>query len=315
MNISKFLLFLFVVVSLMVLPIEAQQPRIEIHWFVGSEQSYQTNAYWIESKDGIVLIDSLMLKKDANQLATVMKTTGKPLVAIILTHPHVDHFGGTRVIVDAFGGKVPVIATKATAQSVKKVHENAIATWAKALGDSYEQDVFVPNQLIKSGEIIELAGMRLKIQDYGAMESDNNSIIEFMDIKVLFTGDATVSHAPFYVGEGHSTNAIEQLEKLAKDFAPNTIVYSGHNEPNRLAYVVKENINQIKFMQNEVKTALSDPKNLDKDGQLNKEAKVKIVTNIAKHFDQEGLTAYGLNQLILASLNLPGLEQEFVKDK
>lgn len=293
------------------LSVQGQQPAaIEVHRFVAPGESYEANAFWLESQTGIVLIDTLMLKKDANQLAATMKTTGKPLAAIILTHPHLDHFGGCRTIVEAFGGKVPVIATRATADSVKKVHNEALATWAKGLGDRYEQNVFVPNQIVTPGDIIELAGIRLIIRDYGAMESDNNSIVEAIDLKALFTGDATVNHAPYYVGEGHSANAIQQLKKLAEDYPAHTLVYSGHNEPGKLGFIAKQNIAQIEFMRDQVQKVRAEPKNLDADGRLTKEATIKIVRAIVERFEQEGLSAYGLNLSVLASLNLPGIEQE-----
>lgn len=310
------LLLALVVIFVMGSVAQGQQPpAVEVHRFVATGESFEANAFWLESKTGLVLIDSLMLKNDAAQLAAAMKTTGKPLAGIILTHPHLDHFGGCRTVVEAFGGKVPVIATKATADSVKKVHDEALATWAKRFGDRYEPNVFVPNQIVKTNEPIELAGIRLIIHDYGAMESDNNSIIEAVDLKALFTGDATVNHAPYYVGEGHSANALRQLKKLATDFPPDTTVYSGHNEPGKLGFIVKQNLAQIEFMQDQVQKALAEPKNLGPNGRLTREAQVKIVRAIAERFEQEGLGAYGLNLMIIASFNLPGLEQELLANK
>lgn len=289
-----------------------QQPPFEIHRFVAPGLSYEANAFWVETKTGLILIDGLMLKRDAAQLVAAMKTVNKPLAGIVLTHPHLDHFGGIRTIVEAYGGKVPVYATKPTANAVKKVHDAALATWAKGLGDLYEHNVFVPDHILGSGDDLELAGIRLKLHDYGVMESDDNTVIEIVGAGTIFTGDATVNHATYYVGEGHSTVALQQLKKLAKDFPANTTVYSGHNEAGSLGFVVQQNIEQIEFMRDMVTKAMSDPKNLGADGKLNDKARAETAAAIAQHFEHQGLGSYGLGQIVIAHLNIPGIEGEIV---
>lgn len=69
----------------------------------------------VEGKTGWIIIDPLLTAEMAKAtLEFAMEKLGrKPVVAVIFTHSHVDHFGGVRGVVDEAdvrSGKVPVIA-------------------------------------------------------------------------------------------------------------------------------------------------------------------------------------------------------------
>ncbi|PSO61063.1 MAG: hypothetical protein BRC59_11425 [Cyanobacteria bacterium SW_4_48_29] len=45
--------------------------------------------------------------------------TDKPILGILLTHPHTDHYGGLPVFVEAAGGDIPIYAAQATAEDIR----------------------------------------------------------------------------------------------------------------------------------------------------------------------------------------------------
>jgi len=51
-------------------------------------ESFFVNSFWIESEKGLILIDAQALTSNAKKLAALMKTSGKPLKGVIITHPH-----------------------------------------------------------------------------------------------------------------------------------------------------------------------------------------------------------------------------------
>lgn len=282
-------------------------PPIVVHRYAAVSQSFHENAYWLESADGLVLIDALLLKSDARLLAATMKATGKPLKGIFLTHPHLDHFGGIRTIVSAFPG-TPVYATQATAEGVMPMHEQASkAPWVKALGDNYDAAPYVPETIVAPGATLTLAGMRFTFHDVGAMEASNNTVIVCEDLKAAFTGDATVSNAPFYVGEGRSQKAIDVLASLPAKLPGVGLAYSGHYEPAPLAAVVDANISAVRFYRDVVAMALATPawRQGNRLSQAGREAAARL---IADRF--AGQPAYGLGQLAIAQMNVAALEAE-----
>ncbi|MCB1049686.1 MAG: MBL fold metallo-hydrolase [Acidobacteria bacterium] len=298
---------------LMITSLAYSQETIKVHRFVGGLESYESNAFWLEGPQHLVLIDSLMLKADAEQLVAAMKTAKKPLAGIIITHPHLDHFGGIRTVLAGFGS-VPVIATQATASAMPIIHEQALSSWAKALGDRYETNLFVPNQLTKSGETLEIGGLKFRIHDYGPMESENNSVVENLDLKVLFTGDATVAHAPYYVGEGHIDGAQAGLERLTRDFPPEMLCFSGHYAPLPLGQLVKMNLAEIHSAVQLVEDHLHQQQ-VTKNEDLTRELQLEMVERIQNLYDARTTFSYGLSNRTMAMINLPGLIQWVMNQK
>jgi alkyl sulfatase BDS1-like metallo-beta-lactamase superfamily hydrolase len=104
--------------------------------FKVTDRVYQVRGYdlsnmsVIEGDTGRILVDPLTSVETAKKaLVLVNRTLGeRPLVAIILTHSHIDHFGGIKGVTsaeDVQSGKVRVIAPKDFL--VEAVSENVIA--------------------------------------------------------------------------------------------------------------------------------------------------------------------------------------------
>lgn len=283
---------------------------IQVHTHTAGPLAYDGNAFWLESDSGLVLIDALLLKSEARLLAATMKATGKPLVGIILTHPHLDHFGGIRTVLSVHG-KVPVYATQATVDGIKPTYDQAMAGgWPQALGADFDQNPYLPETIVASGATLELAGMRFLVRDYGPIEARNNSVIHNLDLNVLFTGDATVAHGTVYVGEGHSGKALEMLPRLAADFPNVARVYSGHYGPMQIKPLVAQNIEEIRYYRGVVRTLLADPANRTEKGELTNAARLQGVRAIASHAREE--STYGLSPMMMGQMNLAGLEPELI---
>lgn len=292
----------------------AQAPApARLHTHAADARSYDANAFWLESTSGLVLIDALMLKSDARLLAAAMKATGKPLAGILITHPHLDHFGGVRTVIETLG-PAPVYATRATAAAIRPTHDKAMAEgWPKAHGADYDAEPYAPDHVVESGARLELAGLRFELHDLGPMEAANNTVIHNLDLNVLFTGDATVAHAPVYVGEGRSRRSIEALERLARDFPGVRRVYSGHYGPLPLRPLVAQNLEGVRSARAIVAARLADPTELGPDGTLKPAAREATVRALAARMRNQA--TYGMSARTLAALNLAGLETELKAER
>ncbi len=296
----------------------AQKPSsaaagIRLHRHVATERGYVANAYWLESAQGIVLIDTLFLNSDVDLLIAELRSRDKPVAGILYTHPHYDHTGGAARIRAAFGD-VPVLATAATAAEVLPVFERAQREGnERRYGDDFPTSVVVPDRVVASGETVELAGMHFRFTDLGAMEAANNSTIENLETMTLFTGDATVMGALYYVGEGHSCQALAALEKLRAEHPADRLVYSGHYEAMRLGAVVDTDLRQLRYLRQTMAAALADPGNRSASGELNEATRDRLTKQVAAELS--GYADYGLGpELMAGGVNLPGLEREMRKE-
>lgn len=67
--------------------------------FTSVPWTFDTNLYWIEGPEGVVVIDTLFLPREAERaIAHIEQVTQKPVVAAVVLHPNPDKFNGA----DAF---------------------------------------------------------------------------------------------------------------------------------------------------------------------------------------------------------------------
>ncbi len=293
-------------------PVSAVEPP-RLHRAVSTAQSFDANAWWIETADGLVLIDALMLRSDARALATVLKATGKPLRGVIITHGHADHFGGLSVLRAEFPG-VPVIATQATATGMREVHDQGLLPngWLRAFGSEYDTALVAPDRIVASGDTLSLAGLTMVIRDYGPVESANNSVVWVPQLNALFTGDATVHGASFYVGAGSARHPLAALPRILADHPGEVTAYAGHYGPRLLEHTIADNLRQVQQMLAAAALVGGDPANRTLSGDFTMPAKRQLLLLLALQTAERG--DYGIGALGMARFELPALISTVIAD-
>lgn len=87
----------------------------------------------VEGDDGLVIIDCMSGVESTRQGLALFRehVSDKPVVAVVYTHTHIDHYGGVKGVVDpadVASGKVPIIAPGTVASFDKyAIGENVVA--------------------------------------------------------------------------------------------------------------------------------------------------------------------------------------------
>jgi len=115
-----------------------------------------SNMTIIEGDSGLILIDPLISAETAKAALELylQHRPKKPVVAVIYTHSHVDHFGGVRGVVDEAdvkAGKVKIIAPAGFTNAA--VEENVIAGNAMSRRAQLQYGIFLPRGVKQAVDI------------------------------------------------------------------------------------------------------------------------------------------------------------------
>jgi alkyl sulfatase BDS1-like metallo-beta-lactamase superfamily hydrolase len=180
------------------------------------------NMTLIEGASGWIVIDTLFTEDMARaglKLAMETLKSSKPVVAVIYTHSHVDHFGGVRGVVDEAdvrSGKVKVIAPEGFMDNA--IAENVLAGNAMSRRANYMYGIslqandkgsvgtglgmalsigapgLIPPTVIvkKTGEEMTIDGVRIQFQMAQDTEAPSEMMMYFPEKKALCLSEVAV---------------------------------------------------------------------------------------------------------------------------
>jgi glyoxylase-like metal-dependent hydrolase (beta-lactamase superfamily II) len=200
-------------------PAAAEGTSIRV--YTSSVGGFFVNSLIVETRDSVLLIDAQMIEPEARQVKALIDAAGKPLAGVVITHPHLDHFGGLPAILEGRRA-VPVFATPATRdEMVSRVQ-------ALRQGGKSFPDEALPNTLIRSGELLDVRGARVRVEDLGAGEAVDVTIAHFPDHHALLASDLIYHHAHAWLLEGRTGAWLKQLDDVKARYATVVAVYPGH---------------------------------------------------------------------------------------
>lgn len=290
-----------------------QSVPYKINRYVANQTAWNVNAYWLESDSGIVLIDAQLLPSDAEKMGTLIKATGKPLLGAIITHPHLDHFGGLPTL-QRILGDFPVYATSGTEEGMEGAHQELINAFRmpNLFGEALDPTFLKPTHLVSDGDILTIAGIKLIIHDVGPGETTDHILIQEESQNVVFAGDTFFPYTHYFVGQGFIDGVLSQLKYIKETFPSHTYVLGGHNDPSRVASTDAQ-IAYVEKLVSMVASARGDAANLNEDGRLTKEARSRVIAKMRRLYP--GYDDFGLGVGMILAWNIAGVETYLVQKK
>ncbi len=216
----------------------------QIHNYTSSPPG-PVNSWIVESANGVLIIDAQRTLSEAENALDVIKKINKPILGVIITHPHPDHIGGTAVLLNGTSN-VSIYSTKLTFDIMKNDTGGLIALTKKLHSNDYPDQVVLPNRIIKSDEeIITIDGITYNLQDIGRGEGGDMTLIYLPLQKLLFTGDVVNNRIHAALIEGHSSEWIKQIEYIKKNYSDAKVLFPGHGQSGSPITLLDEQLNYI----------------------------------------------------------------------
>ncbi len=180
-----------------------------------ANQNFISNAAFIVTSQGVVVIDALGSPALARQLvAAIQQVTPQPISHVIVTHYHADHIYGLQVF-KALGARI--LAHRAarsylnsdTARLRLQASRLELAPWIDASTELVDAD-----QWLDADHELQLGGLRLQLRHVGPAHTPEDLVVYLPQERVLLAGDLVFRARIPFVGQADSRRWIQALDNL-----------------------------------------------------------------------------------------------------
>ncbi|NNC71838.1 MAG: MBL fold metallo-hydrolase [Sphingomonadaceae bacterium] len=213
------------------------------------------NAYWIEGSDGIVIFDTQRDPDLAARFASEIEQAGKPVIAIIVSHYHADHFAGLPYLAEAFPDArilMPEAVAEQLSEDPSGYVEQVAALYGEDFGGMPEAD-----GLLTGGEELNLSGVPMTVSIVDEAEASPILMLAVPSQNALLASDLVVSGMHPNMADADLDSWPRALERLSRDF-PNVTLYPGHGEQGPANLLVANQTAYLNFMRTLVINDLID---------------------------------------------------------
>lgn len=218
----------------------------KVHRVDGGAGEMFANAYIIEGRSGVVVVDGLLSRTASNALRQRVLGLDKPVLAVVVTHGHPDHYGGIAQVVNG-SSTIPIVAT-AGVDAVIRRDDAMKGDRLAAAGFDWAKARAFPNVLASEGVEITFGDITLTPVDVGPAESHHDSlwVLHGSEGKQVFVGDLIMEGVHAYTADAHTGHWLAALGRHAALLRAATTIYPGHGEPGHAAEMLAR---QARYLQ------------------------------------------------------------------
>jgi len=195
-------------------------------------QGMMCNITFVDTAKGLVVVDSgASVQIGEMAIRQVRKAFKKPVIAIINTHYHGDHWLGNHAYVEAYGNDLPLYAHSGTIQAVQGVQGNMWRTlmeqWTNqaTLGTR----IVPPRLALENGAELKFADVTLRMHHFGTVHTPFDLCVEVVEDGVTLIGDVAMDRRIANMDDGSYVGTLKAYEALEK--TGSKIWLPGHGEP------------------------------------------------------------------------------------
>jgi glyoxylase-like metal-dependent hydrolase (beta-lactamase superfamily II) len=222
-RISSFFAAIVLVVSL---GCPAAAADLTVTTYTASEAGFLVNSHLIAGEKEAILVDAQFTRSEAAKAVTFVRSSGKKLKYIFITHAHPDHFFGLEVLQREFPD-ARILATADTVADLKVIAPKSIAYWKPIYKDEVP-DTFVTPERISATSVF-LEGNEIQLLSMPGGESEHATVLWIPSIRAVLTGDLTYNKVHLWLRENRPESWLQILDRL--DALLPAQVLTGHGLP------------------------------------------------------------------------------------
>ncbi|MFL5306960.1 MAG: MBL fold metallo-hydrolase [Polyangia bacterium] len=258
--------------------------NVTIHTHACGEGGIFVNAYLIETPNGVVAVDATLSESESQSFRRELDALGKPLLAVLVTHPHPDHVAGITNLVA--GANTKIVATQPVLDLMRKLEEPKRRQWTPVFGAEWVQRWTYPNTVVKSGDSLTFDGVTYSVLDLGPGGDAEANSVWFIETpkRTAFLGDLVFNGVHSYVADGHVLAWLANLFTVERLCRGMDLVFPGHGAPAAPGKLVQQQMEYLLAVASHVKELAQGRT------ELTEAEKKELETRMSKHLPDAGLT-------------------------
>lgn len=188
------------------------------------------NTHWIETANGVIVIDTQRDTQHAAKALAAVKAIGKPVLAIFVTHGHPDHYTGLEQF-RAEWPDVDIYASAETAGVVEVDHYGYHQVVRDLAPQAAPNEFIVPNRIIEEDETLVIDGVTIVTREMGASEATSATAFYLPATGDLYTGDTVLNEMHGFFLEERSDAVLATIDAYRVLFPNAVTVHPGHGDP------------------------------------------------------------------------------------
>lgn len=203
------------------------EPFPRIHQIQGSPDSARVNAWVVEGKSSLILVDTLLTTGDYAVLSKRLDSLGKPLKAVIITHPHPDHYNNLATLLKRHS-KTATYGAPSVIEAIRRDDPAQRRFWTPFYPGTYPEELAVPTRPLPTEGSMTIDDMTIDFLTLEKGEASSQTILHIPAANAVITGDLVLNRVhPSFFG-GNSAGWLAALDVLERRFPEARRILPGH---------------------------------------------------------------------------------------
>ncbi|MFT7413770.1 MAG: glyoxylase-like metal-dependent hydrolase (beta-lactamase superfamily II) [Methylophagaceae bacterium] len=181
-------------------------------------KGFINNPGFVIADSGVIVIDPGSRNEVGEiVLKRISQITSLPVIAIFNTHEHGDHWLANQAILDTY----PDIPIYAHPNMIESINNGIGKHWLNLMGQLTESpldntSIKAPTHQVHNNEEIVIDNLTFKIHHYGNSHTNNDIMIEVVELDTIFLGDNVLNKRMPHLDDGDIVSNISTINEILK---------------------------------------------------------------------------------------------------